>query len=722
MVEQAVQATLGAYGSWSHLSAILIGQGLENEADFLERKGVKESLLRFLPYSELEDSQTERKDDIIWIQIPHDAEAGRHYRDYLKLMKTLRDQADKPRVIVVESGILGYSEVLEYGNAETSLKQIYLQTLDFLEEKLGAEYVKYHDQLIQEIREENYEKRLVFLFQQEKLKDFWKDAVGQKLLVQAQMRSLVLNHSAKTFEAGFIAGQEDELEQLLKQLKPNYSWSEFKAKCLKGESNELRFLNLCEQQTDLALPESRCKYWNELEKLAGKQFDYLCNKTFNKYSNIKKYQLTGESRFEDGEEPEADDSKPDISSNFRKFQVDSNPLSSLMGGNLPGNAFGRDMGALMPAKTPVVPLASAKATSLEEYGEVFLAMMSAWIRNRVTVGGALFEYYFQGDTGIQVGSVISLSADQKLQSNVIEFGKALGLDGKTPNPEELLKTFFSFNKNYIKFYDKVRSQLKVSFDQYLGTVTASDYEEEARHLADLENKFKVDIKAKKERERRLSSLSKSSHKARLELLKKLKEETKPKDGQTSDSELENNNEVEMAALEMSLTEDEIEKLNQKLEERRRMLEEKIELESMKRKELEDAIKHEQEIREQKRLELEQQRQRKIEAEKADYNRRQQRLTEERKKREEVKKMRAKSLREAFDRAREAAIRKQGAKGGKDADLKDDKKAEKKKYNPEAVKMMIRFGTDERKIMSTTGITEDELVELKAVVSAEDSTI
>ena len=49
MVEQAVQATLGAYGSWSHLSAILIGQGLENEADFLEKEGIKEGNLRFLP-------------------------------------------------------------------------------------------------------------------------------------------------------------------------------------------------------------------------------------------------------------------------------------------------------------------------------------------------------------------------------------------------------------------------------------------------------------------------------------------------------------------------------------------------------------------------------------------------------------------------------------------------------------------------------------------------
>ena len=163
MIEQAVQATLGAYGSWSHLSAILIGQGLENEADFLEKKGVKESQLRFLPYSELEASQSEKKDDIIWIQIPKDAKESQSYEEYLKLMHSLRDETDKTRVIVVESGVLGYSTVPNYGDPEESLKQVYLKVLDYLEENLKKEYVQIHAQLIKEIREEDYEKRLVFL-------------------------------------------------------------------------------------------------------------------------------------------------------------------------------------------------------------------------------------------------------------------------------------------------------------------------------------------------------------------------------------------------------------------------------------------------------------------------------------------------------------------------------------------------------------------------------
>ena len=723
MIEQAVQATLGAYGSWSHLSAILIGQGLENEADFLEKKGVKESQLRFLPYSELEASQSEKKDDIIWIQIPKDAKESQSYEEYLKLMHSLRDETDKTRVIVVESGVLGYSTVPNYGDPEESLKQVYLKVLDYLEENLKKEYVQIHAQLIKEIREEDYEKRLVFLFEHDKLSKLWSEEKGKELMSQAQLRTIVLNHSSKTFEAGFIAGQEAELEQLLKQLKPKSDWAAFKEKYSKQDLDELRFLSIDDNQIDPELTEARCRIWNELEEVAGKQFDYLCNKTFNKYSNVKKYQLTGEHRYEEEEEIEVENQQSDISSNFRQFQVDSNPLSSLMGGNLGGGNlnFGNN-NPLSQINTPPVALPTTKKVSLEEYGEVYLAMISAWIRNRVTVGGALFEYYFQGDNEIKVGSVIALSTDEKLQAHVIDFGKALGLGSGKPNAEEILKCFFSFNKNYIKFYDKVRGQLKVSFDQYIGSVTKEDYEEEARHLAELENKFKVDTKAKKEREKKLSQLSKSSHKARIELLKKLKDQAKPKGGQDDVVLSEEEKAIEVATLEMSLTEDEIENLNKKLEERRKILEEKIELDKMKRQELEDAIKREQDIREEKRIELEQQRQKKREAEKADFNRRQQRLAEERKKREEVKKMRAKSLREAFDRAREAAIRKQGTKGSKEEDRKDDKKAEKKKYNPEAVKMMIRFGTDDRKIMSTTGISEDDLVELKAAVSAEDSNL
>ena len=70
----------------------------------------------------------------------------------------------------------------DYGDPETSLKQIYLQTLSLIEEKLDKEYVQVHDQLIKEIREEDYEKRLNFLFNHEKLSDVWKDGEGKKLM------------------------------------------------------------------------------------------------------------------------------------------------------------------------------------------------------------------------------------------------------------------------------------------------------------------------------------------------------------------------------------------------------------------------------------------------------------------------------------------------------------------------------------------------------------
>jgi hypothetical protein len=360
--------------------------------------------------------------------------------------------------------------------------------------------------------------------------------------------------------------------------------------------------------------------------------------------------------------------------------------------------------------------------SLEHHGSTFLAMLAAWQRKSVIVGGALFEYNYVEEDGLVLGSVIALSSETKLFKPVEELTKALGLEkGSKVDAKAMLKAFFGFNKNYIKFYDKVRSQLKTTFDLHLGHITQEDYDREKEREASLESGVKVDMKARKEREKKLSELSKSSMKARQELLKKLKDD-RSKDqndqGEVSDEERD----VEMATIELSMTEDEIDNINKSLEEKRRQLEDKLEVQTQRRKELEEAILQEQAVRDEKRLELEKQRLKKIEAEKAEFARRQQRLAEERKKREEVKRMRAKSLREAFDRAREAAMRKQENKGGKDDNRPKDKKVEKKKFNPEAVKMMIRFGTDDRKIMSSTGITEDDLLELRDAVTKEDSEI
>ena len=372
---------------------------------------------------------------------------------------------------------------------------------------------------------------------------------------------------------------------------------------------------------------------------------------------------------------------------------------------------------------PSLPLIQKdeELVSLEEHGGTFLSMLAAWKRKAVIVGGALFEYNYQEEDGLILGSVIALSREEKLMDHVDKLAKAIGLEGSKKDAKAMLKAFFDFNKTYIKFYDKVRSQLKTSFDQHLGHITKEDYDREREREASLESGVKVDMKARKEREKKLSELSKSSMKARHELLKKLKDD-RSKDqevnGDVSSEELE----VQVATIELSMTEDEIENINKSLEEKRLQLENKLEVQTQKRKELEEAILKEQSIRDEKRQELEKQRLKKIEAEKAEFTRRQQRLAEERKKREEVKRMRAKSLREAFDRAREAAMRKQESKGGKDDNRPKDKKVEKKKYNPEAVKMMIRFGTDDRKIMSTTGISGDDLTELREAVTKEDSEI
>jgi hypothetical protein len=306
-----------------------------------------------------------------------------------------------------------------------------------------------------------------------------------------------------------------------------------------------------------------------------------------------------------------------------------------------------------------------------------------------------------------------------LTGKVETFTKALDLPNlKKTDPKAALKAFFGFDRDYIKYYDKIRAQVKVSFDTHLGSLTQEDYQQERERESSLESNVQVDMKARKEREKRLAKLSKSSVKARQELLKKLKEN---KSSSADSGKGEEQDAVEVASIELSLSEEEMDNLNSSLEAKRKELAEKMAIDEERRIELEEAILKEQEIRETKRKEIEEQRKKKAEAEKADLARRQQRLADERKKREEVKKMRAKNLREAFDRAREAALRKQESKDGKDDTVKD-KKPEKKKYNPEAVKMMIRFGTDSRKIMSSTGISEEDLEDLRDLVSEEDANL
>lgn len=546
------------------------------------------------------------------------------------------------------------------------------------------------------------------------------DVEAEELFVKAQLRTLIDNHSSRTFEAGFIAGSKKEKEALLAIVKGAITWDNFSEKFPKESDKLLRCKKISSHQIDIERTETDCEIWDELEDLAGTFFDYHGKKTFNRLSSNEKYMLTGDTKFENDDAEE----QHDVTNNFRKFEVSSNSLGSLMGGSgLGGGGLlggGNPLAGAMgkPAMTPTLSTQQTQI-SLEEHGEVLLSMLAAFQRKAVIVGGALFEYNYTNENGMVLGSVIALAKDEKLLDYVNQLEKALQLPScKKVDAKPMLKAFFGFNKNYIKFYDKVRSQLKTTFDQHLGAITQEDYDKEKERESSLDSGIKVDMKARKEREKKLSQLSKSSHTARADLLKKLKERPKGEDNQ---EETEEERAYEMASIELSLTEDEVDKLNQSLQDKRLELENKMELETQRRVDLEAAILEEQRVRDIKRQELEVQRLKKAEAEKAEFARRQQRLIEERNKREEVKKMRAKSLREAFDRARDAAMRKQEGKTGKTGEEKPkDRKTEKKRYNPEAVKMMIRFGTDDRKIMSTTGISDDDLLDLKDIVSQEDA--
>lgn len=720
MIEQAVQATLGSYGSWSHLSVLVVGAPFEREGEFLIGKGVREDNVDACSIESLVPKLKEKHFDLLLLTIPREVPFTGAYGEVVDTFHQLRDHVEKPRVMVIESEILGYEQQPEYGDTDITIKQLYLEILKKCESDLGDQYIPFHENLLKEVRDENYEERLCFLFNQKEVKALVeKDAEANAIFLKAQLRTLVENHSSRTFEAGFIAGTDKEKQELLNIVKASAKWDDFIKNYPEESDTLLRCQAVSEQQIDTDKTEIDCQIWDKLEELAGKFFDYHGKKTFNRMSSSEKFILTGDTKFEQEDEEET----PDITNNFRKFEVNNSALSGLMGGggsmgNLGG---GNPLAAALGGGAPIVPPVASQKTlvSLEEHGEVFLSMLAALKRKAVIVGGALFEYNYNNEAGLVLGSVIALSKDEKLIKQVDALEKALDLPKlKKIDAKAMLKAFFDFNKNYIKFYDKVRSQLKTTFDQHLGSITQEDYDKEKERASSLESGVKVDMKARKEREKKLAQLSKSSHNARVDLLKKLKDKPKGEEAETTEEERA----VEVATIELSLTEDEIDKINSSLEDKRRELEDKIEMEAMKRQELEDAILEEQRVRDEKRRELEIQRQKKAEAEKAEFARRQQRLTEERKKREEVKKMRAKSLREAFDRAREAAMRKQESKNGKGEEKPKDRKADKKKYNPEAVKMMIRFGTDDKKIMATTGIAEDDLLELKDAVSQEDATL
>lgn len=719
-LEQAVQATFGIYGKWNTLSVLILGTGWEKEKSFLIKKGVDAKDIHSSSFEDAESFLTEHHPSLLLIGLPHQQSQG-SYQYFFEFLTKIRDLTRNTRVICVETQLLGYKSLQSYGDPELTIKQIYLELLKKLEEHLKNDYIKFHEKLLAENREENYEQRLSYLFSHDDVKKILKkDSSLLEYFIQAQLRILVQDHSAKSFESSFIAGQEDEAKKLQSLLKSKTSWQEFLKKFPKDTENKILFHQISESQSDLEEPSYRTQIWNELESLAGSFFDFHCSKHFNRMSGNERFQLTGDSKFEQTKQTSSTQESNiapsfEHASSFKKFELDSNPLSSLMGSTLSPTS----------QATPL-QLKKEEKFSLEEYGEIFISMLAAWHRQSVFVGGALFEYAYQdSQKDFTLGCIIALSADQNLMVQVNKLSEAIGLPkvAKSPKAKDILKAFFEFKKKYTSFYDKVRSQLKGHDDFLIGDITDEDYETEEKDEKAKQEKFQIDLEARKEKEKKQAARERNSHKARLEWLKELKESKQSREEFTKE-EIE----LEEATIELDLSEQEIQELNDGLELKRIELEEKIELDRKEKSKLEEAIRREQEIRDDKRKEIELQRQRKKEAEKAERLKRQQRLQEERRKREEVKKMRAKNLRDAFDRAREAAIKKQESKlMAKTESPKQDKKAlekkgEKKKFNPEAVKMMIRFGTSDKKIQASTGIGPEDLEELKLQVSEEDQNL
>lgn len=712
LIEQATQAAFKVFGSWKNIRVLIIGEVFLNEKPFLLSKGVTEDNISTVNFDgDWESALSTQSHEIVLLSIQNSELKGQ-YETLIHNLQKLRDNTQTKRILCIENELVGFNKQIKINDPSESLKQIYLSILKELENELGEAYISFHDKLLKDIKSEDYEKRIINIANNESIKDSTTKEIVQSLFVNAQIISLYKEHSSKTFESGFIAGNNDELEKIYKLFKPKGNWADFKKGFPKNNDEKLCFQKLSSNQTDPDYPQTISETWAELEELAGKFFDLQCNKAFNQLDGAEKYILTGDSKYEDVQQEEASSSNktPEINANFRRFELDSNPLGGMMGGN---PLFG---GGATAAPSPK---SSKKYFNLKEYGETFIAMIAAWHRQCVYTGGALFEYLYKNDDDQTIqGCVITLSINKDLLIQVNQLSESLDLPNLKNNVDgkKVLDIFFTFKKNYTNYYDKVRNLLKSSHDFYIGTIKKEDYEALQKQEESISEKFEVNLDSIKEKKRKQQKIAESLKKGRLSAIKsqkvsKIKEYLETTDGEISEE-----------IIELDLNDAELDELNNSLEMKRMELEEKLDTQRQHREALEAEIEKEKAERDAKRQEIELERQRKKEEMLQERLKRQQRLQEERKKREDVKKLRAKNLREAFEKAREAAIKKQEVKSvnKQDSTQEDKKKNEKKKYNPEAVKMMIRFGTSDKKIESSTGISTEDLAELKSIVAEEDA--
>lgn len=726
LTDQVVKAAFGIHGNWKPLELELSGSLLD-EKEFALYRGALDERVNETTAAKLAKKSSPESFELCLLDLEGD-KVTQDYSSYLEFLRTLRVRSgEKPSAIFIETPIPGLTGE-EYGDPKLSLKQVYLDVLKLLEEKMKRdEYVAFHERMLSEADSEDPEHRLCVIIKDAEISKLVGEPEFLTHFDKARMRVLAKEHASKSFESSFIAGDEKEMQELLAMIDSKTDWESFSKKYPEDEDKALLSDSVLDFATsgDALLPRKHSETWNALEKKAGRFFDFLCGKTFNRLSRDEKFRMTGLTKYA---APASDQPKQDLAPaapSLHKFKLDADPMSSLLGGT--------------PAGPSLDKIEPAAKESLNEYGDTFLALLIGALRKTVYIGGALYEYSFIDPEGkFKLGTAVVVATDPKLTKIAGELAKELGVPKRKKNFDEkkVLQLFFDFFKNYTKYYDKVRSGLKPLSDNFLGTITEADYEAKRPRVDDVSVEEKERLKkARRERERRAQEQARKKAEAQELKVKKLKEQ-KEKEKEQERLKKEQDQKVKSKDTDFvpqapKLSEEE----KKELEEKRAALEMEMEERTLKKEELEKNRKRIEEEHKRRKAEQEALMAKRREQEKLERQRRQERLNEERRRRDEVRAQRENMLRSAFEKAREKAQKKAEDKGSrqgskdprgkrgqqqKSISLSDLKKSLQgdDSASPEEIKTMIRFGTDLDTIHQKTGVDMEDLLQYQEEVNQE----
>ncbi len=688
LLEQSLGAVFGLRASLKPLRAVLTGPAAVGERAFLLARGMADENIAIVAPEKLAHAESLASADFIFAHLPC-AVSGGSYAALLDLLQTLKERsAGAPRLFLVEAEVPGTRESVDFGHPELSLRQIYLDVLQRAEDKLGREaYVRFHERLLAERSEELHTRRLAWMAAQKELAGLFDEPAVRDLMLKAALRFIAEMHAAKTFEAGLIAGRDAELEKLQHLLMPRKSLKDFMAGlAVTGGEELLKAAPLkAALREDAVRPFEVSALWHEFEKLAGRYLDSRCGRAFNLLTSAEQVELTGEARYARKDPPR--DLKPELATSFRKFAIEDDPLAGLLGRTMPA----------------VPQLARRETLSLEGYGEVFLAMLSAWCRGRVNVGGVLYSYaYLHEERHTVLGSSVFLAEDRDLFQHVEKLAAALDLpDGRKAQPQEVLKAFFQFNRHYLSYFERVRAMAAPFEGFHLGDLDTRTEPSAAPAVAVMSPERQERLAAVRARRLRITA-------ARAQ--RASKRERPPAADAVAAQEA-----PEPAAEDAG-------KVREELEAKRRQLVERLAERERAELEIEEQRRKRREEQERRKKELEEQIKLRREQERIEKQKRQEKLAEEKQRREEVRQRRIESLKNAFDVARQTAQQKQEAKLAKKAAQGEPGGKKKKEVNTAAVKMMIRFGTENAAIMTRTGLTEEQIEALRQEVQVEDGKV